>query len=135
MSSFVKLNRTSETLELMRCPYCFTLLCLIALRAKRTNSFSEHGLEIGEALVGDYEKIGLTRQQYRTCIDKLKKWQFITTKTTTKGTIAKLMVSTVLDVNVESDQPTKQPESNHQATTNKNVKERKEEIPPIYSFI
>lgn len=118
--------------EINRHPFELSLLLLIARRARRTHEFNTKGLSVGEALVGDFERCGLTRQQYRTSLKKLKKWGFITTKSTNKGTIATLINSDVYDINAEdSNQQTnhsstsKQPAANHQLTTNKNVKKEK----------
>jgi hypothetical protein len=102
--SFIKMMRSRKTNELIKDRNAFALLAQIALRAKRTNDFSVHGLEIGEALIGDYKSIGLTEQKYRTAKAKLKTWGFITTKATNKGTIAKLINSEVLDINKEPGQ-------------------------------
>ena len=112
----------------MKNPDCFILLTQIAQRAKRTNDFNIHNLKLGEALIGDYKNIGLTRQQYRTATKKLENWQFITIKTTNKGTIATLINTDVFDINVNlptNNLTIKQPSSNHQATTNKNDKNEK----------
>ena len=117
---FIKFNRHEDFEELVKYPNAFTLLALIAHRAKRTVSFSALGLEPGEALIGDYKTIGLTRQKYRTAKMQLENWDFITTKTTNRGTIAKLVKSTVFDINPEDGNhqnnqtaTIKQPSSNH----------------------
>ncbi|MHC4292182.1 MAG: hypothetical protein ACYSTR_08220, partial [Planctomycetota bacterium] len=64
--SFIKMMKSRKTIELLKDHNAFALLSQIALRAKRTNDFSVHGLEIGEALIGDYKSIGLTERKYRT---------------------------------------------------------------------
>lgn len=130
IEKFIKLNKSAMTLELLEeDPKAFLLLTQIALRAKRTIETSLSGIEMGEALIGDYEKIGLTHQEYRTRKDKLEKWKFATFKTTTKGTIAKLVDKRVYDINEEvinkqiNNQVTNdQQTTNNQATTNKNDK-------------
>jgi hypothetical protein len=58
-TGFIKLNRTSETLELLNDPHAFVLLTVIALRARRTEEFNLHNLQPGEALIGDHKKYGL----------------------------------------------------------------------------
>lgn len=122
---FFKALRSNEALELMTYPPAFMLLFQIAYRARRTDEPNIYGLTKGQALIGDYKKIGLTRQQYRTAIDKLKSNQFITIKTTNKGTVATLINTKIFDINDGSKQPAEQPTSNQQATTNKNVKNEK----------
>jgi hypothetical protein len=126
---YIKLKRTPETLEIFKKPKAFTLLSLIAYRARRTSNFSSDNLEIGEALIGDHKSAGLTRQEYRSALFWLKTRQFITTRATNKGTIAKLINTDVFDPNFEkgnhqTNQPItiQQPSSNHPVTTNKNDK-------------
>jgi hypothetical protein len=129
---FIKLIRSQEISELLRKPKIWTLLSLIAYRAKRTNSLSVEDLEIGEAKIGDLKACGLSRQEYRTALNWLSVNQIITIRTTNKGTIAKLSDTRFFDINIENgnDQnnhqtTTKQPSNNHQATTNKNVRKKK----------
>ncbi len=116
--AFLKLCKSRITEELMEEPSCFMLLTQIAYRAKRTASFSLRDLTVGEALVGDYERIGLTRQKYRTSLKKLEEWGLITIRSTNRGTVAKLINKDVFDIN--------EVEGNHQinqsVTTNKNKK-------------
>lgn len=131
-AGFFKFNRGDAALELVRRPNELALFSLVAHRAKRTNSFSIHDLAVGEALIGDHQSCGLTRQQYRTALKNLKKWGFLTTRATNKGTIAKIINSDVFDINIEDDNhppnhqaTTGQPSGNHRATTNKNEKKDK----------
>lgn len=123
---YVKLIRSTETQELMKYPPAFMLLCQIALRAKRTDDYNLHGLSVGQALIGDYKSLGLTHRQYRTAIDKLKTGQFIATQTTSKGTIATLISTVVLDINEEVKGQAKRQSKDKQTTTIKN--ERNKEI-------
>lgn len=116
-------NRSPEVDELLKDPRAFALLAQIARRARWRNAFSADGLEIGEALIGDYESLGMTRAQYRTRLHRLEKWQQITARTTNKGTIAKLISSLVFDVNTghfsqQNNQriASKSPADNHQTT-------------------
>ncbi len=126
--SFIKMVKSQKTIELMQDPNAYTLLSQIAVRAKRTNDFSVHGLEIGEALIGDYKSIGLTERKYRTAKDKLRRWGFVTTRATNKGTIAKLINSEVFDINEEAKRRTKRQDSDEQETTNKKEKKEKNNI-------
>jgi hypothetical protein len=123
--AFVKMMKSRKTIELMKDPNAFALLSQIAFRAKRTNDFSVYGLEIGEALIGDYKSIGLTERKYRTAKAKLREWGFVTTKATNKGTIAKLINSEVFDINAEVERRPKRQDSDEQKTTNKKYKNEK----------
>lgn len=140
--TFIKLIRSGYSLDLIKHPNEFTLLSLIAYRAKRTGKLNIHKLEIGESLIGDHNSCGLTRQKYRTALNNLIEWKIITTKTTNKGTIAKIINSDIYDVNVEYhnrqdnqpttnkptiNQPSDNHQTNHQITTNKNDKKIKNE--------
>jgi hypothetical protein len=126
--SFIKMMKSQKTIELLKDRNAFALLAQIAFRAKRTNGFSVHGLEIGEALIGDYKSIDLTERKYRTAKDKLRRWGFVTTRATNKGTIAKLINSEVFDINEEAERRTKRQDSDDQETTNKKEKKEKNNI-------
>jgi len=142
LTKFIQLNKCAETKDLLRHPKEFTLLAMIACRAKRTNQLGIAGLNIMEAMVGDHDSCGLSRQEYRTSLKKLKKWGFLTIKSTSKGTIVKLINSTIFNINPEQinhqtnqTATIKQPSSNHQATTNNNVKNVKNEKKKKYSVL
>ena len=101
----------------------FHLLSVIAIRADR---------ETGEAKIGDWDSMGVTsRQTYRSALKRLIATNKVTTKSTNKGTVAKLVNTGVYDINqIEANQqPNQQP--NQQApekpttklTTNKKFKE------------
>src|SRR5438874_12837877 len=98
---FLKLMRSPESLELLHSdPLAFTLLTVIAQRARWRTAFDVRGLNFGEALIGDYKEMGLSRQQYRTRLDRLVKCGFVTIRATPKGTIAKLTSTAVFDINL-----------------------------------
>lgn len=100
---FIMQSRRKEVEELMRYPVEFTLLTQIARRACRTApQFNPHGLTIGEALVGDYQSIGASYQNYRTARDHLKEWGFATFRPTNKGTIARLLDNRIYDINADA---------------------------------
>lgn len=127
---FLKLNRTEDTTQLLKRPKEFILLTNIAIRAWRGHGINQDGCNKGEALIGDYENYGLSRQNYRTALNNLKRWRFITIKPTTRGTIARICDKRIYDINEaqtnqqNSQQVTiNQPSGNHQVTNNK--KERK----------
>lgn len=125
---FIQLIRESKEFDMLilRRPTAFVLLTLIAKRAKRTNDHPYPELEMGEALIGDYEIYGATERTYRTDKQYLKKLKFSTFRTTNRGTIAKLTNSSVFDINIgDEGRANRQRErqiSDDQATTNNNVK-------------
>jgi len=114
---FLKLMRSPESQELQNDPLAFTLLTVIAQRARWRTAFDVRGLNFGEALIGDYKEMGLSRQQYRTRLDRLVKCGFVTIRATPKGTIAKLTSTAVFDINLpppnerltNKNQPSEQP--------------------------
>ena len=114
-------------------PLAFVLMSVIAQRAKRTLRHKIQSLEIGEAMIGDYRNYGMSHQQYRTALNKLVKWKFITIKVTNKGTIAKISDTRLYDINPQTDSQTKsqathkQVTSNSQLTKNDNNERMKEE--------
>lgn len=101
MNSFYKALRSAEHLELLQHPNAYTLLALIAIRAKRDNAPALFDMQPGEALIGDLEACGLTRKAYRHALKQLTEWGYITTRGANKGTIAKLINTTVFDINVD----------------------------------
>ena len=123
--SFIQLNhKNPNTIELLKHPNEWTLLTLVATRARRIDNKIE-GLSVRQAMIGDHKSCGLTRQQYRTVLINLEKWHFLTTKATNKGTIATLCNDDIFDINVDGSQPSNQPKPNHQATSNNKVKKEK----------
>jgi hypothetical protein len=126
----------------------FVLLTIIAERARRYNGDPD-GLTIGQCKLGDWEKIGFTRQEYRSALNVLVKAnhckiietnrtrQKTTTGSTTEGTLVEIISSTVYDINSEdsnhcnnhcptTDQPLTQPRTKKE---NKKDKKEKEELP------
>jgi len=124
----VQLKRTSESEWMIKNrPNAFLLLTIIALRACRKNGHVG-GLEIGEALLGDYENYGMSRQTYRTELKWLKSNHQVTIKPTTRGTTVTLLTTDVYDINAEEPNhqiPTSQPSANHQVTTNNKIRSKK----------
>ena len=133
ISNYIQLNRCEATFWLMaNHPNAYLLLNLVALRAQRTPN-APSGLVIGEALIGDYESTGSTRQQYRTALATLVRMKYLTisetcrtrkksaTATTTVGTKVKLLNSEIWNINPETTNhpinhrpTTDQPPTNHE---------------------
>lgn len=140
MSGYIQLVRVSEDLDDMLANGYhseFILLTVIARRARWKETRTGQ-TNIGEARIGDHEKYGLTRQQYRTAKKNLEKWGFITTTSTNTGTVAKLVDTTVYNINaVDANQQLNQPVTNSQPTANqqpttkeKVIKGKKGNTPP-----
>jgi hypothetical protein len=133
---FLKLMRTEDAENLLlRFPNAFLLLTLIAWRARRAAGKCKWtGLEQGQAMVGDHDSCGLSRQKYRTAQANLQALGFATFKPTSKGTIATICNADAYDINADEDNhqsnhqiTISQPSNNHQPTTNKNVKKDKKD--------
>ncbi|GEM_PF-4994501 len=114
LKGWIQLKRSEDTFELLKFPRAFIVLTIIALRARRNSKSNINGLEKGEALIGDHNNYGLTRSQHRYAVNTLKNLQLITTRTTNKGTVAKLCQDRIYDINPEQRQPPEQPPDNHQ---------------------
>lgn len=122
--SFYKIVRSQETLDLLKYPYEFTLFALIAYRARRKNGSNINNLEVGEALMGDYENHGATEQRYRTAKNNLERWGFITNKATNKGTIIKVINTDIFDINEEqTNGQTNETSTSHQRAINEQPNE------------
>ena len=140
-NGWIKLMRSQEAHELTRDAAALGLLGIIAMRARWRTGFNIHGLKPGEALMGDYDAVGLSRQVYRTHLANLQKWGFVTTRATNKGTIVTLTGKVVFDINEELDNQQAnqtatngQPTANQRPTTNKEgKKDKKETIPETSS--
>jgi hypothetical protein len=101
---FIKLLRSEAARELLRDGKAFLLLTAIASRAKRTGDLNIHGLEIGQALIGDHASYGLTKQEYRSAKARLKRYGLAEFKATPRGTIATLLDQRVYDINAVTEQ-------------------------------
>ena len=101
MTGFVKAMRSEEAAFLDTNPLANHVLNVIARRARRTPD-PLNGLQIGECFVG-HKGLGLSEQQYRTVKKNLQKWGLVEFKkaerVTDRGTVAKLLDSTVYDIN------------------------------------
>ena len=100
-AGFIKLMRSSQTKELIcNHVWAFILLAQIALRARYRQADLADWLQLGEALVGDFKTVGLTRQRYRTALRRLELMGFITVRATNRGSIVKLVNSEIFDINL-----------------------------------
>ncbi len=146
--TYIKSARCEEAWTLLKKNYhAFILLWVIAQRARRIKD-EINKLEIGEAMIGDFENYGMSKQNYRTAKKILETCKLVTLKVTNKGTIAKIIDTRIYDINInESNQQTNiqlthnQHTANTQLTPNNNdnndkeVKNDKENIySPIFDF-
>ena len=116
--SFVKLIRSEATFLLMEhYPNAFLLLTQIAIRAKRSENNIQNGLKLGQALIGDYKRIGLSKQQYRSAKTHLKSIQQATFQPTNKGTIATIISTDIYNINIEDDNTQNNTPATHQQHT------------------
>ena len=100
---FVALHRGEVVDSLQeQYPEAFLLLCQIARRA-RVEACPILGLEKGEALIGDWKKAGLkSERRYRTAKKRLETCRISTFRATAKGTIAKLVDTSVFSNSLPS---------------------------------
>jgi hypothetical protein len=97
--------------------YAFALAYTIAARACwRPTGFNPHGLRFGEAFLGDFENYGMTESNYRSAKAYLAKWGFATFKTTSRGTIARLLDTRLFKVNPPKDDGQNSGQGNRQVT-------------------
>jgi len=101
--TFIQVYRSSEwkTIWKKHRPTLW-LLHYIALKARRTDEAMKGGLLKGQAMIGDLKDMGLTNQEYKTALKNLKKWNFLTTKPTNKGTTVTLNLSGLYNINMET---------------------------------
>lgn len=120
---YFKATRGEDGLDLIKAnPNALVLAYVIASRAKWREGFNRQGLGQGEALLGDHESYGMTRQQYRTAKSNLQEWGFATFQPTNKGTVGKLIDTRLFSTSIEdsnhqnNQQPTIQPTSSQPLT-------------------
>lgn len=107
---YVRLWRQQEFWDLVKDHRAFALAAVIAMRARRTAGLNMNGLDVGEALLGDYREYGMSEGQYRAAKQRLESAGFATFRTTNKGTIASLIFTGVFDPNLEqSNEPDNRP--------------------------
>jgi hypothetical protein len=74
------------------------------------------------------KELGLSEQQIRTSLNFLKRAGNLTIKSTNKFTIITIVNWDIYQNTIQDDQPSDQPITNHQVTTNKNGKNGKNKI-------
>lgn len=128
MSGWIKIHRQILDWEWYSDVNTFRLFLHLILKANhKEKRFKGIELQVGTIVTSRdilAFETGLSIQQIRTCLDKLKSTNEITTKTSGQGTIIQV-------VNYEKYQlatneiTNEQPASNQQVTTNKNIKKER----------
>jgi hypothetical protein len=135
---FIKLQRNRVTKELLADRNAFHLLTVIAYRARFSDEPNLEDLRFGEALIGDHDNYGLSRQEERSARARLEKYGLAEFRPVSRGTVASLTDSRIYSLRDErrspksnhqfseeiSPKPTNsQPPANHQPTTNQYVQQ------------
>ena len=154
-SPFVQLLRSEKALFLVaNHPLAFALLTYIALHARRYNDHPD-GLIIGDALIGFTSMPGLSRQNFRTALERLTNDNLIkivsngrnwwgreksTIKVTINSHLVNLCDTSIYDINSEegnhgANHPVTidQPSTNHkqERTRTKELKEQQQTLVPF----
>jgi hypothetical protein len=128
MSGWIKLHRQITDWEWYDDHNTFRLFMHLLLKANhKERSYRGVKIEVGCVMTGREllsKETGLSVQQIRTCLERLKSTNEITIKSNKQGTI--IQVVKYKDYQVTTNESTtNQPTSNQQVTTNKNVKKEK----------
>lgn len=115
-----KATRNPDMPDLIRqSQKAFVVAYIIAYRSRwNADIFNPFGLDIGEAVI-DYERWGMTRQEFRTAKSNLEEWGYATFRTTNRQTIGRLIDSRLFDVLP----PPPNQQSNREATNGSTSKE------------
>ena len=95
---FLMLRRTEVTDTLLADMRALHLLTVIALRARYSAAPSVHGLTFGQAMIGDWEKIGMTQKEYRCAKQRLAAFGLASFKGKSRGTVATLLDQRVFNL-------------------------------------
>ena len=130
MSGWIKLHRQILEWEWFDDKNTFRLFMYLLLKVNhKERNYRGKLIEVGQTLTGlDLlsKEVGLTIQQIRTSLTKLKSTNEITIKTSSKGTI--IQVVNYKKYQIVTNQTTDEQQTNNkQVTTNKNVKKEKNE--------
>lgn len=141
MSGWIKIHRSILEWEWYEDTNTFRLFMHLILKANHKDRNYKGKLIKRGSLVTGRELLsvetGLSIQQIRTCLERLKSTNEITIKSSSKGTEIQVVKYNEYQL-VTNDVTNKQPTSNQQVTTNKNVKNEKKErntIPTLEDFL
>lgn len=129
MSGWIKIHRKILEWEWYDDANTFRLFMHLILKANhKDKNYRGQTVKKGSLLTGREllsQETGLSIQQIRTCLTRLKSTNEITIKTSRQGTIIQIVKYESYQV-VTNEPTTNQPITNQQVTTNKNVKNEKE---------
>lgn len=129
MSGWIKIHRKITDWEWYDDVNTFRLFMHLILKANhKARNYRGVNIELGCLMTGREllsKETGLSIQQIRTCLERLKSTNEITIKSTKQGTIIQVLNYKKYQVST-NEITTEQPQSNQQVTTNKNLKNEKE---------
>ena len=141
MTGWIKIHRSILEWEWYEDTNTFRLFMHLILKANHKDKNYKGKLIKRGSLVTGRELLsvetGLSIQQIRTCLERLKSTNEITIKSSSKGTEIQVVKYNEYQL-VTNDVTNKQPTSNQQVTTNKNEKNEKKErntIPTLEDFL
>ena len=139
MSGWIKIHRQILDWEWYSDTNSFRLFMHLILRANhKEKKFKGLILNAGSVVTSRdilAIEIGLSVQQIRTALNKLKSTNEITIKSSSQGTLIQIVNYSKYQVST-SESTNEQPINNHQTTTNNNVnKERNIFIPPTFEQV
>lgn len=128
---WIKLHRQLLDWEWFDDHNAFRLFMYLILKANhKAKKYKGTTVEVGQLLTGRdilAKETGLSVQQIRTSLKKLKSTNEITIESSKKGTVIQ-----VVNYLKYQHQPTEQPKDNQIVTTNKNVKNVKKSVQPLF---
>ena len=134
MSGWIKIHRKITEWEWYDDVNTFRLFMHLILKANhKARNYRGVNIELGCLMTGREllsKETGLSIQQIRTSLDRLKSTNEITIKSTKQGTIIQVLNYKKYQVST-NEITTEQPQSNQQVTTNKNLKKEKEVMKKI----
>jgi hypothetical protein len=130
MSGWIKIHRKVLDWEWYDDANTFRLFMHLILKANhKDRSYRGVMVNTGSLLTGREllsKETGLSIQQVRTCLERLKSTNEITIKTNSQGTIIEIVKYKDYQI-ATNETTTQQPTSNQRVTTNKNVENEKNE--------
>ena len=120
MVGFIQLQRKLLEWEWYQDTNVFRVFIHLLLKANfKDTKWKGITIKRGHLIIGTEKlgrEVGLSRQEVKTVLKKLKKTKELTTKATTKYLIVTLVNFDLYQGEYNYEQPSKQPSSNHQAT-------------------
>jgi hypothetical protein len=139
VNNFLQTSKNIDEIILFsKRPTALLLLWIIALRAKRTMKHPDKSLQIGEALIGDWQIYTKSQRRYRTDKKWLETVGKTTFKATSRGTIAQIISTSPFNINEEKTTnkvTARRQASDEQVTTNNNENNEKKDITVVVSPI